>query len=150
MISHILVVIDGSAHAIAALDIACELATRFEARLTLMHVMRDSELALLPKEIRDLVPGERSGRRGEGLPNEAFVEVLKRAEERARGAGVREVTTRLESGDPASRIVGFAKENDVGLIVMGRRGLSDLQGLLIGSVSHKILHLADCPCLTVR
>jgi chaperonin GroEL len=36
------------------------------------------------------------------------------------------------------------------MIVMGRRGLSDLQGLLMGSVSHKVSHLADCACLTVK
>ncbi|MCB1819877.1 MAG: universal stress protein, partial [Gammaproteobacteria bacterium] len=34
-------------------------------------------------------------------------------------------------------------------IVMGRRGLGDLAGLLMGSVSQKISHLAPCPCLTV-
>ena len=33
---------------------------------------------------------------------------------------------------------------------MGRRGHGDLQGLLLGSVSHKVCQLADCACLTVK
>jgi nucleotide-binding universal stress UspA family protein len=33
---------------------------------------------------------------------------------------------------------------------MGRRGLGDAAGLLLGSVSHKVVYLAECPCLTVK
>ena len=43
-----------------------------------------------------------------------------------------------------------SKHEKPDMIVMGRRGLSDLQGLLMGSVSHKVSHLADCACLTVK
>ena len=40
--------------------------------------------------------------------------------------------------------------NKVDLIVMGTRGLSDIKGLLLGSVSHKLIQLAPCPTLTVK
>ncbi len=36
------------------------------------------------------------------------------------------------------------------LIVIGTRGLSDLGGIVFGSVSHKVLQLATCPCLVVK
>jgi nucleotide-binding universal stress UspA family protein len=35
-------------------------------------------------------------------------------------------------------------------IAMGSRGLSDVGGILLGSVTHKVLHLAECPVLVVR
>jgi nucleotide-binding universal stress UspA family protein len=35
------------------------------------------------------------------------------------------------------------------LIVLGSRGLSDIQGLMFGSTSHKVTHLASCSCVTV-
>ena len=60
------------------------------------------------------------------------------------------VRTVVHEGDPASAILAVAKEADADLIVMGRRGLGDLAGLLLGSVSQKVTHLAECACLTVR
>jgi nucleotide-binding universal stress UspA family protein len=36
------------------------------------------------------------------------------------------------------------------LIVSGARGLSDLKGLLVGSVSHKLSHLSPVTCITVK
>ena len=36
------------------------------------------------------------------------------------------------------------------LIIMGSRGLTELTGLLLGSVSHKLIQLAGCPVLVVR
>ena len=55
-----------------------------------------------------------------------------------------------EEGDPARVIAEHAGLHKVDLIVMGRRGLGGLEGLLLGSVSHKVAQLAPCACLTVR
>ena len=46
--------------------------------------------------------------------------------------------------------VAAADRVDADLIIMGRRGLSDFTGLVIGSTSHKVGHLAPCACLTTR
>ena len=46
-------------------------------------------------------------------------------------------------------IAGYAKANAIDLIVMGRRGLGAIGGLLLGSVSHKVTQLAPCACMTV-
>jgi nucleotide-binding universal stress UspA family protein len=54
------------------------------------------------------------------------------------------------SGEVAKAIVDEAGRFDADLIVMGSRGLSDFQALLVGSVAHKVVHYARCPVLIVR
>jgi nucleotide-binding universal stress UspA family protein len=67
-----------------------------------------------------------------------------------RKRAVQKVHTVLRDGDPATAILSVAKEEKADTIVMGRRGLGDLAGLLLGSASHKATHLAECACLTVK
>jgi nucleotide-binding universal stress UspA family protein len=60
------------------------------------------------------------------------------------------VRGRVEVGDPASAIVSVATAEKPDMLVMGSRGLGDIQGLLMGSVSHKVSHLAPCTVVTVK
>ena len=53
-------------------------------------------------------------------------------------------------GHAAREIIEDAKTHDVGAIIMGSRGHSDLVGLVLGSTAHKVIHLADRPVLVVR
>ncbi len=50
----------------------------------------------------------------------------------------------------ASQIAEVAREEDASIIVMGSRGLSDWSAAIIGSIAHKVLHLADRPVLVAR
>jgi nucleotide-binding universal stress UspA family protein len=50
----------------------------------------------------------------------------------------------------AREIIYSAQAHDVGVIVMGCRGRSDLAGLLAGSTAHKVIHLADRPVVVLR
>ena len=52
-------------------------------------------------------------------------------------------------GDPAERIIETARVMKSDLIVMGSRGLSNILGLTLGSVSTKVLHSAKCMVLIV-
>jgi nucleotide-binding universal stress UspA family protein len=52
--------------------------------------------------------------------------------------------------DIGGTIVREAERLNVEAIVMGARGHSGLAGLLVGSTSHKVLHLASCPVIVVR
>ena len=54
----------------------------------------------------------------------------------------------LYEGDPAEVITGFAKSERIDLIVMSTHGRGAFRRLLIGSVTAKVLHDADCPVLT--
>ncbi|SRR5713101_8338736 len=53
-------------------------------------------------------------------------------------------------GEAAKAILGEAEKFGADLIVMGSRGLTDFQALLVGSVAHKVMHHANCPVLIVR
>ena len=56
----------------------------------------------------------------------------------------------ISVGTPAEAITQYASEQAVDQIVMGRQGQGGLQSLLLGSVVHKVLHLAACPVLMVK
>jgi nucleotide-binding universal stress UspA family protein len=146
MISNILIPVDGSEHSRKALQLGCDLAAKYGAAVHLIHVtetpVREYTMAL----------------GGAALTLRASPEQLKQAgskaleygREYALNHGVKEVTTEVQGGSPAQRIVESAKETHADMIVMGSRGLSDLAGLLVGSVSHKVTNMAPCTCITVR
>ncbi|MGI6453313.1 MAG: universal stress protein [Syntrophomonadaceae bacterium] len=60
------------------------------------------------------------------------------------------ISTVVEVGPPAETICKYAAKNGVDLIVIGSRGLNTFSGLLLGSVSHRVIHYANCPVLLVK
>lgn len=56
----------------------------------------------------------------------------------------------IEKGDPAQVIVDFASRGDYDHIIMGSRGVSELRGTALGSVSHKVVHQANCRVTLVK
>lgn len=64
-------------------------------------------------------------------------------------AGVK-VNKVVVDGDAGFEIAKYAKKGGFSQIVLGSRGLSDLKGLVLGSVSHKVLHFAQCPVTLVK
>lgn len=53
-------------------------------------------------------------------------------------------------GEPASTIVDFAREQQCTLIIIGARGLGSVAGVLLGSVTNRVIHLTDLPVLVVK
>ena len=76
-------------------------------------------------------------------------DILARARAGAERAQAYAVKTRAELGDPTQAILSVAKAVDAGMIVLGKRGRGQLEGLLLGSVSQKITSLAPCAVLVV-
>jgi nucleotide-binding universal stress UspA family protein len=150
MINRILVPVDGSEHATRAVERASDLASRYGAELTLLHVVAHEGSFLVPTELQGYAQDENASVTEADLIREAAAELIERARSRTAAAGLERVHTVIESGDPATRIVSYADEHGIDLIVMGRRGMGELAGLLIGSVSQKVAHLAACSCLTVK
>ena len=66
--------------------------------------------------------------------------------------GANKVETVVHSGNPAVVIVDHIDESmsPSDAVVMGRRGLGDLGGLLLGSVSHRVAQDATCAVITVQ
>ena len=142
----ILVPVDGSEHSRKALDFACELASALDGKLHLLHVAQPMI------ENRTLVLGAAAVTM-HATPKEleeAGHKVIEAAKAVAAEQGCKQVETEVTGGDPARSIVEAASSIGADMIVMGTRGLTDLGGLVMGSVSHKVSHLAPCTCVSVR
>ena len=144
----VLVPVDGSSHANSALDAAAELAARFDAKLVLLHVMTRIGSNRVPEELRGYVEAEHVQLTENDVLRAVAEEIVNAAAQRLVGRSLA-VETLIETGNPAQVIAGAANRIDADLIVMGRRGLGDLQGLLVGSVTHKVQHITDRRVLTV-
>lgn len=150
MFETILVPVDGSVHALKSADMAGDLAAKYDAKVILLHVMEKAGGGRIPEELRELERIEHVILTESDALQSVSDEILSAARKQAQARGAAAVESESAVGDPAKQIVELARERNVDLIVMGRRGLGDLTGLLLGSVSHKVTHLADCACLTVK
>ncbi|MCE8019507.1 universal stress protein [Halomonas sp. MCCC 1A11036] len=146
MFKSILVPIDGSEGAKKALDVACQLASQADATLHILHVPEElaHETTLVWGIGAIAIEASRQEREDIGR------QVVDKAAEAARAQGITQVETVIGQGDPARTIVSEARRRGVEAIVLGSRGLSDLRGLMVGSVSHKVSHVAECTVITVR
>ncbi len=150
MVDTILVPTDGSDHANKAVAFAGDIAPKYGATLILLHVLSDPGSNRVPDELRELARLEHIRMTEHDIRQAGAKELLNSAEARAREHGATKVQQTIEEGDPTRCILASAEAHGAEMIVMGSRGLGDLQGLLLGSVSHKVGHLAKCTCITVR
>ena len=146
-----LVAVDGSQHGWKALSVASELAKQMRAELLILHVVPYERLPDALKEFASVenIPVEEASARYH-LDREIGDAITREAEARARGRDVEKVTARVAEGNPVEKILELAQAEGVSMIIVGSRGLSDASSLLMGSVSHKVVHLAPCTCLAVK
>ncbi len=74
---------------------------------------------------------------------------LAHARQIAEKAGARAIATEAKLGDPAGVILDCARVLKADAVVVGKRGRGRLKGLLIGSVSQKLVSLCECPVIVV-
>ena len=70
-------------------------------------------------------------------------------EEKLAGYGLN-VSTGITVGHPAEEICKKVEAGGFDLLVMGSRGLGQIKGYLMGSVSNRVCRHANCPVLIVR
>jgi nucleotide-binding universal stress UspA family protein len=137
MFHRILLAVDGSEHSNKGVPIAGDLGRRYGAEVVVFHV-REHELSWAGGI--DVETGQESFDLVDGI-----VRTLK-----DQGASARGEVVRAPLGQTAQAILEACAEDDVDLIVMGSRGLSEWGRLLMGSVAHKIVHLTRVPVLIAR
>ncbi len=136
MFKTIVLALDGSDGAKKAIPVAAELAEKEKANIVIAHVTEylAAKSGELPRVDEDQVRAE--------------------IQEEAKELSDRGIDTKVEladvtAGGPAHAIVDIADRNDGDLIVTGTRGHSSIAGLLLGSVTHRLLHIAKRPVLAV-
>jgi nucleotide-binding universal stress UspA family protein len=139
--SRILVPIDGSPNSYHGLKYAIDVAKKYAAEITLIHVVEEPTVAY-------------SAPPGILLPEEYFVGIRENAEallakrkKELTSKGVR-TKTLLRRGSPSVQILKASKGFD--LIVMGSRGLGRFKSLMLGSVSNSVVQQSKVPVLIVR
>lgn len=137
--SKILIPVDGSSHSLRATQYAVKIAKRLETDILLIHCHKAFPVTLgepylqkaITKRLEDsnrLLQEYRDLLQAEGI---AFED-------------------RIFEGSPGSVICEAAKIEKCEMIIMGSRGRTDLQGLFLGSVAHRVLHTAPCPVMIVK
>jgi nucleotide-binding universal stress UspA family protein len=146
-----LVAIDGSQQGWKALDLAATLAKVSDAALVLVHA---APFVPLSGGLKTWVEEElvASGDLREQLRyNRALGDkITADGEARVHKHGLDQVSSRVVEGNVAEEIAKLAEHTNADMLFVGSRGLSDLKGLLLGSISHKLAHLAPCSCVVVR
>lgn len=136
MFKTIVLALDGSDGSRRAIPVAVELARRDGAKIVIAHVEQDV-----------------AGKGGGPIPateDEIQAEVRGQADElSAQGIETSVEMRNVMLGGPAHAIEEIAEGADADLIVVGTRGQSPVAGLLLGSVTQRLLHIARRPVLSI-
>ncbi len=131
--------VDGSTHSTLVVEKAIRFAKLLNAQVLLVHCHKKFPSLL-----------------GEPHRNRQVAEIISTAEatvlpfqQRLEAAGIA-YENRLMEEPAAAMIVDIARIEACELIIMGSRGLSNLTGLIIGSVTNQVLQAAPCSVLVVR
>ncbi|MCG8491243.1 MAG: universal stress protein [Sneathiellales bacterium] len=145
MFKKILVPVDGSEQSMTALKMAINLQDAHDFELLILTVFRHHSLL---EASMSMVRAEEPEIMDDVLRSHAS-NVAEEAKNTALELGGEKVRAFVKNGPPARTIVSFSKDKEVDLIILGSRGHGDLEGFLLGSVSHKVTSLAKCPVMVV-
>jgi nucleotide-binding universal stress UspA family protein len=144
-ISKIMVPVDGSDHSKKAVELAIAIARLSGAQIYFIHVLEETNA---PKWFKEFAEIERLGTADyfDIVDRRLFAPLIQRAKE----SEIQVFRCISAKGDPADEILKNAESRKIDLIVMGSRGLGKFSGVILGSVSTKVLSHAKCSCITVK
>lgn len=140
-LAKILLPVDFSERSLGAARYAKTLADHFHSELTLLHVLAPPHYEFGALEMGGSMLTELYANRGTQVEKE--LETFLAGE--LQGVQAKRVVL---DGDPARQIVDYAHEENVGLIVMPTHGYGPFRQFILGSITAKVLHDADCPVWT--
>ena len=135
----ILVPVDGSEYSRRAAAYAAEIAEIVDGKVMLMNCHKSFPVVLGEPYFQNAI--NKIIKQAEVLL-EPFRKILQDAEV--------DYSERILEGPAAKAICETAKIEKADMIVMGSRGRNDLEGLLLGSCTHRVLKTAPCPVLVIR
>jgi nucleotide-binding universal stress UspA family protein len=141
--ARITVAIDGSKMGQLALDLAIDLARRYESDLAVIAVAPlepvfvSSSEPWIPSEVPE-------------AETNYYKRTVDKALQQANTSGVRSVRGDALEGIVVDEIIGYVERNPTDLLVLGSRGFSGAKRLLLGSVSDAVSHHVNCPVLIAR
>ena len=133
----ILVGYDGSAQAEKAVDVAISLAESLDATVLIFAVARPPEPAT-SVEVEAVLDDAREHY------EQGFVSVRQKAQQQDI-----KLETDIVVGHPAEQIIHRAETDKIDLVILGRRGTSMFEKLIMGSISARVLRYAHCPVMVV-
>ncbi|HLY16457.1 MAG TPA: universal stress protein [Bryobacteraceae bacterium] len=140
-LAKILLPVDFSERSLGAARYAKTLVDHFHSELTLLHVLTPPHYEFGALEIGGSMLTELYANRGAQVEKE--LEIFLAGEL----AGIEAKRVVLD-GDPARQIVDYAQGQNMGLIVMPTHGYGPFRQFILGSITAKVLHDADCPVWT--
>lgn len=158
-VKHVLLLTDGSEHSRKAVEFAAKFPFSPHTVFHVLHVLPPSAI-LTPESLARVwsmadysleIPiftsqeleaeVEAAQKSGQAILDEAN-QILLAQEIHAKNT--------LRRGDAATEVLQYAKDSQIDMIVVGSRGLSQVQSWLVGSVSRKLVHYAECSVLLVK
>ncbi|OYR40954.1 universal stress protein UspA [Halorubrum sp. Ib24] len=142
MFDTIVVATDGSDSVRRAVDVAVDVAARFDAEVHAVYVVDSGEVESTPDEVRDDLRDALDDH-GESALEQVTAAAAERDPEL-------DVTVEVREGRPAAEISGYARDVDADVVAMGTRGRHGENRFLIGSVAERVVRTCPIPVLTVR
>ncbi len=140
MFKNILVATDGSEYSLMAVKYAIKLAKENNAKLTAIYVANiRGEFGLLRAVTKGM----------DKIIEEEAMKILTNVKNMAKEEGVN-VELVFRKGVPSNEILKVADEIKADLIVLGSRGLSGIEKILVGSVTERVIANAKCPVLVIN